>query len=333
MELLLSVTDLKKHFRTPRGYLKAVDGVSLRLEKGQTLGLVGESGCGKSSLGKSIMRLIEPTSGEIFVEGKDILRLGRRELRPFRRKIQYIFQDPYSSLNPRSTVRRILEEPLIVHGIGNQSERRKRIEWLMGKVGLGIECMNNFPHEFSGGQRQRIGIARALALSPSLIICDEPVSALDVSIQAQILNLLCRLQHDLGLSYLFISHDLSVIKYISDRVMVMYLGKIVEVAHHAAIWSEPLHPYTKILMSAVPLPDPKMSKTRKRMALEGDVPSPLNIPSGCRFRTRCPLSIEECAKDEPLLQQVNAEHFVACHLVTEKPNENMRRSCQSRSTS
>jgi peptide/nickel transport system ATP-binding protein len=315
MEPLLFVTDLKKHFTTPRGYLKAVDGVSLRLEKGQTLGLVGESGCGKSTLGKSIMRLIEPTSGEIFFDGQDILSLGKSELRPFRRKIQYIFQDPFSSLNPRSTVRRILEEPLIVHGIGDQSERRKRIQWLMNKVGLGIECINNYPHEFSGGQRQRIGIARALALDPSLVICDEPVSALDVCIQAQILNLLCRLQRDLGLSYFFISHDLSVIKYVSDLVMVMYLGKIVEVAHHASIWSEPLHPYTKILMSAVPLPDPKIAKTRSEIALEGDIPSPLNIPSGCRFHTRCPLAIEECSKTEPMLRQVTPDHFVACDLA------------------
>jgi peptide/nickel transport system ATP-binding protein len=320
MEPLLFVTDLKKHFKTPHGYLKAVDGVSLRLEKGETVGLVGESGCGKSTLGKSIMRLIEPTSGEIFFKGQDILRLGKSELRSFRKKIQYIFQDPFTSLNPRSTVRRILEEPLIVHGIGDQSERRKRIEWLMKKVGLSLDCVNNFPHEFSGGQRQRIGIARALALDPSLVICDEPVSALDVCIQAQILNLLCRLQRDLGLSYLFISHDLSVIKYISDFVMVMYLGKIVEIAHHASIWSEPLHPYTQILMSAIPLPDPKIAKARSDIALEGDIPSPLNIPSGCRFHTRCSLSIEECSKTEPMLKQVSTDHFVACDLVVSPKN-------------
>lgn len=320
MEPILLITDLKKHFKTPSGYLKAVDGVSLRLEKGQTLGLVGESGCGKSTLGRCIMRLIEPTSGQIFFEGQDILQLGKRELRAFRREIQFIFQDPYSSLNPRSTIQRIIEEPLMVHGIGDHSERRKRIELLMSKVGLGIECINNFPHEFSGGQRQRIGIARALALDPSIVICDEPVSALDVSVQAQILNLLCRLQLDLGLSYLFISHDLSVIKYISDRVMVMYLGKIVEIADHASIWSEPLHPYTQILMSAVPVPDPKIAKTRSGIALEGDVPSPLNIPSGCRFRTRCPRSIEECSKTDPMLLEVSAGHFVACDLVVAEKN-------------
>jgi peptide/nickel transport system ATP-binding protein len=316
MEPELVVSDLKKHFKTPRGYLKAVDGVSFRLEKGQSLGLVGESGCGKSTLGKSIMRLIEPTSGGIIFEGQDIMQLGKRELRPYRRKVQYIFQDPYSSLNPRSTVRRILEEPLIVHKMGDKSERRKRVEWLMRKVGLGIECMSNFPHEFSGGQRQRIGIARALALEPRLVICDEPVSALDVSIQAQILNLLSTLQRELGLSYLFISHDLSVIKYISDRVMVMYLGRIVEAADHSSIWSEPLHPYTQILIAAIPVPDPKFAKRLKMGALEGDLPSPLNLPSGCRFRTRCPCVIDECSRSEPVLREVSASHSVACHRVT-----------------
>ncbi|MCG8641681.1 MAG: ATP-binding cassette domain-containing protein [Desulfobacterales bacterium] len=315
MEPLLCVKDLKKYFTTSRGILKAVDGVSLALEKGQTVGLVGESGCGKSTLGKSIMRLTEPTSGNISFEGIDVLSLSKRELRPFRKRIQYIFQDPFSSLNPRSTVQRILKEPLIVHGVKDKTECKNRIEWLMNKVGLGIESLKNYPHEFSGGQRQRIGIARALALNPSLIICDEPVSALDVSIQAQILNLLSKLQRELGLSYLFISHDLSVVKYISDIVMVMYLGKIVEVANHAAIWSEPLHPYTQILMSSAPLPDPVIATKRHETSLKGDVPSPLNVPSGCRFRTRCPIAVKSCSENEPALREVRGDHFVACDLV------------------
>ena len=316
MPPLLSVSNLKKYFRSWRGTVRAVDGVSFQIKAGETVGLVGESGCGKSTLGRTVIRLIEPTGGSIQFDGQDITFLKRGALRPLRQKMQFIFQDPYASLNPRSTVRRILEEPLIVHGVQDYDERSERVERLMEQVGLDPAGAKNFPHEFSGGQRQRIGIARALMLNPRLIVCDEPVSALDVSIQAQILNLLCKLQREFSLSYLFISHDLSVVKFISDRIMVMYLGKIVEIADHRSIWSQPFHPYTQILISAGPVHDPKIAKTRTDLVLEGDLPSPLDVPTGCRFNTRCPYAEADCARYEPQLREVRPGHFVACHLVT-----------------
>ena len=316
MPPLVTVTDIHKSFRTPHGTVRAVDGVSFEINEGETLGLVGESGCGKSTLCRAVIRLSKPTAGSIRFGDVEIATLKRSVLRPFRRKMQYIFQDPYASLNPRSTVQRILKEPLIVHGIGNEAEQNERVEWLMHRVGLDPKGIKNFPHEFSGGQRQRIGIARALALDPSFIICDEPVSALDVSIQAQVLNLLSDLQKELNLAYLFVSHDLSVVKHISDRIMVMYLGKIVEASDHGTIWSSHLHPYTQALISAVPVPEPNVAMTKKRIFLEGDIPSPMNIPSGCRFHTLCPYVVEECTRNEPELREVSAGHFVACHLVT-----------------
>ena len=316
MAPLLLVADLKKHFWTSRGTVSAVDGVSFEIGVGETVGLVGESGCGKSTLGRAVARLIEPTSGSIEFDGQDITHLRQRALRPFRQKLQFIFQDPYASLNPRSTIYRILEEPLIVHGVRNPRERRERVEWLMARVGLDPSMTSKYPHEFSGGQRQRVGIARALMLNPKLIVCDEPVSALDVSIQAQILNLFSDLQQEFNLSYLFISHDLSVIKFISDRIMVMYLGKVVEIADHRFIWAQPFHPYTQILVSAIPVPDPKVARTRAPLIIDSDLPSPLNVPTGCRFNTRCPYTEEKCFHSEPELREAAPGHFVACHFVT-----------------
>lgn len=316
---ILGVSDLVVHFPTRGGLVRAVDGVSLDIACGETLGLVGESGCGKSTLGKTLLRLIRPTSGSIVLDGVEIAHLGRRALRPHRPKMQMIFQDPYASLNPRMSVGRILEEPLIVHRRGTRASRTERVLWLAAKVGLRPDALTRHPHEFSGGQRQRIGIARALALEPKLVICDEPVSALDVSVRAQVINLLMDLKRELGLSYLFISHDLGVVEHVSDRIAVMYLGRLVEVAHRDALWSRPLHPYTRVLMSAVPVPDPRAAATHRQIKLEGDLPSPVAPPSGCRFRTRCPWATGECADAEPALREIAPGHRVACHRVAPGP--------------
>ena len=309
---LLQVRDLVKHFPLEGSdeVLRAVDGVTIIILAGETLGLVGESGCGKSTVGRCILRLYEPTSGEIFFEGREITHLPSDELRALRREMQIIFQDPYSSLNPRLNILSIVGEPLKIHGIGNKRERRDRVADLLQKVGLDPVYMNRYPHEFSGGQRQRIGIARALALNPKLIICDEPVSALDVSVQAQVVNLLQDLQAEFGLTYLFISHGLAVVEHISNRVAVMYLGKIVEIADAVELYRNPLHPYTKALLSAIPVPDPKQK--RNRIVLTGDVPTPINPPSGCRFRTRCPWAIEDCSKIAPELREITPGHAAAC---------------------
>jgi oligopeptide/dipeptide ABC transporter ATP-binding protein len=314
---ILSVRELSKHFGTPNGAVQAVSDVSFELAEGETLGLVGESGCGKSTLGKTIMRLIEPTGGRVVIAGTDITGLSRRALRPHRRLMQMIFQDPYASLNPRKTAGQIIEEPMAVHGLGAKGERRERVRGLMGRVGLRPETADRYPHEFSGGQRQRIGIARALALEPRVIICDEPVSALDVSVQAQVINLLARLQAELGLSYVFISHDLSVVAHVAQRVAVMYLGRIVELASSAEIWTQPLHPYTQALISAVPSADPDAAG-RKRIILEGDLPSPLNPPTGCAFHTRCPVAVDSCRRVAPQLRPLGRNgRLVACDCVGE----------------
>jgi oligopeptide/dipeptide ABC transporter ATP-binding protein len=312
---LLRITDVVKHFRTTRGSVHAVDGVSLDIAAGEVLGLVGESGCGKSTLARLAVRITSPDSGTIALDGVDITTLGRKALRPHRTKMQMIFQDPFASLNPRTTVARIIEEPLIVHRRGNSAERRERVGWLMNKVGLPIEAGNRLPHEFSGGQRQRIGIARALALSPKLIVCDEPVSALDVSIRAQVINLLASLRAEFAIGYLFISHDLSVVEHIADRIAVMYLGKIVELADRRTLWRKPLHPYTQALMAAIP--KPSVTKNRTALPMQAvDPPSPLAPPQGCRFHTRCPHAQEICRVAEPPLKPVeSAGRFVACHLV------------------
>lgn len=309
---LIEVRDLVKHFPVERSdeVLRAVDGVTFDIVSGETLGLVGESGCGKSTVGRCILRLHEPTSGEIRFEGRDITRLASSEMRSLRREMQIIFQDPYSSLNPRLSILSTISEPLRIHGIGSESERRERVADLLSKVGLDPDYMKRYPHEFSGGQRQRIGIARALALNPKFIIADEPVSALDVSVQAQVVNLLQDLQKEFGLTYLFISHGLAVVEHISDRVAVMYLGKIVEIAASEELYRNPKHPYTKALLSAIPIPDPKQK--RERIVLQGDVPTPIAPPSGCRFRTRCPIATSECASMEPRLTDVGKGHLVAC---------------------
>jgi oligopeptide transport system ATP-binding protein len=311
-EELVRVRALVKHFPLEGSddVVRAVDGVTFEIVRGETLGLVGESGCGKSTVGRCLLRLIEPTSGTVEFEGRDVLATGGGELRALRREMQIIFQDPYASLNPRVRVRDIIAEPLVIHGMGGREERRERVAELLRRVGLDPDYMNRYPHEFSGGQRQRIGIARALALNPKLIVADEPVSALDVSVQAQVVNLLQDLQAELGLTYLFISHGLAVVEHISTRVAVMYLGRIVEVASAAELYSQPLHPYTKALLSAIPVPDPR--RKRERIVLEGDVPTPINPPSGCRFRTRCPAAIPECAQIDPDLREVEPGHTVAC---------------------
>ena len=309
---LLNVRNLVKHFPIDNSLdvVKAVDGVSFDIKSGETLGLVGESGCGKSTVGRCLLRLHEPTSGEILFEGKNIVGLPNRDMQLLRREMQIIFQDPYASLNPRLSILSIISEPLKIHGIGTKAEREAKTAELLKKVGLDPNYMRRYPHEFSGGQRQRIGIARALALNPKLIICDEPVSALDVSVQAQVVNLLQDLQAEFGLTYLFISHGLAVVEHISNRVAVMYLGKIVEIAEGRELYDNPLHPYTKALLSAIPIPDPK--KKRERIILKGDVPTPINPPSGCRFRTRCPFAIEDCAKVVPELRGIQPNHFAAC---------------------
>jgi peptide/nickel transport system ATP-binding protein len=309
---LVSVEGLYKYFPVERSdeVVKAVDGVSFEIFQGETLGLVGESGCGKSTVGRSILRLIEPTRGSVTFEGRNVLGLKNREMRALRREMQIIFQDPYASLNPRMKVGDIVAEPLLVHKIGNKDERRARVVDLLKRVGLDPNYASRYPHEFSGGQRQRIGVARALALNPKLIVADEPVSALDVSVQAQVVNLLQDLQKEFGLTYLFISHGLAVVEHISTRVAVMYLGRIVEVAGAAELYVNPLHPYTKALLSAIPVPDP--TRKRERIILTGDVPTPINPPSGCRFRTRCPWAIDDCAKIDPNLREVAPGHAVAC---------------------
>jgi oligopeptide/dipeptide ABC transporter ATP-binding protein len=316
---LLEVKNLKKYFPIKRGILsrtmgqvRAVDGVSFALKRGETLGLVGESGCGKTTVGRSILRLIEPTAGQITFNDQNLLELEREDLRKVRASLQIIFQDPFSSLDPRMNVGQIIAEPIRNHLKVSRTEIRNRVAYLMERVGLHPEHIGRYPHEFSGGQRQRIGIARALALNPLAIICDEPVSALDVSIQAQVINLLAQLQEQMNLSYLFIAHDLSVVEHISDRVAVMYLGRIVELATDKELYQNPLHPYSQALLSAVPIPDPEIR--RKKLVLQGDVPSPINPPSGCSFHTRCPECKEICSRQEPPLQDAGDGHWVACHL-------------------
>jgi oligopeptide transport system ATP-binding protein len=311
-ESLLDVRRLVKHFPVEKSddLVQAVDGVSFAILPGETLGLVGESGCGKSTVGRCLLRLQEPTSGEVFFEGKNIVDLEPSDMRDLRREMQIIFQDPYASLNPRMSILSIVSEPLKIHGVSNKTERQARVADLLTKVGLDANYMNRYPHEFSGGQRQRIGIARALALNPKLIVCDEPVSALDVSVQAQVVNLLQDLQGEFGLTYLFISHGLAVVEHISNRVAVMYLGKIVEIADAKELYKNPLHPYTKALLSAIPVPDPKQK--RERIVLRGDVPTPINPPSGCRFRTRCPIAIPECAEIVPERREIFPGHSAAC---------------------
>ena len=320
-DTLLELEDLKVYFPLRSGIfldrhvgdIKAVDGVSLRIGRGETLGLVGESGCGKSTIGRTILRLYEPTDGRIVFDGRDITHLKEKELRPLRRRIQMVFQDPYASLNPRHSVGRIVGEPIRVHATASKSESSARVRELLSLVGLPPDAASRYPHEFSGGQRQRIGVARALALNPEFLVCDEPVSALDVSIQAQIVNLMEELQHEFGLTYLFIAHDLAVVRHISDRIAVMYLGKIVEVAPADDLYDNPLHPYTITLLSAIPIPDPEVERGRAAIRVAGDLPSPANPPAACRFHTRCPyVQPTRCADEEPPLRQLDG-HLVACH--------------------
>jgi len=320
-QVLVEVSDLKKFFSMkttllgPPSYLKAVDNVSFTIKKGETLGLVGESGCGKTTVGRTLIRLYNPTDGVFHFGGKNVFAFKGKQMLVIRRKIQMIFQDPYASLNPRMTVGDIVGEPLDIHNLAKSAQRTRRVRELLDRVGLLPEHANRFPHEFSGGQRQRIGIARALAVEPSFIILDEPISALDVSIQAQVVNMLENLQQDMGLTYLFIAHDLSMVRHISDRVAVMYLGRIMEIADSVDIYEKPQHPYTKALLSAVPIPDPDLEAKKKRIILEGDVPSPIKPPSGCRFRTRCAQAQEICEQQEPELREIDIGHQVACHLV------------------
>lgn len=324
-EILIEVRNLKKYFTVNHGffakskkYVKAVDDVSFYIRKGETLGLVGESGCGKSTTGRTIIKLYEPTGGEVIYDGVDISKLSEAELKPYRKRMQMIFQDPYASLNSRMTVGDIIGEALDIHNIATGDERNKIIFDLLDRVGLNKDHASRYPHEFSGGQRQRIGIARALAVNPDFIICDEPISALDVSIQAQVVNMLEDLQQELGLTYLFIAHDLSMVKHISDRIGVMYLGKMVELCDAHELYERPEHPYTQSLLSAIPIPDPEVTRAKQRIILEGDVPSPLNPPSGCRFRTRCRYAMDRCAAEEPALRDLGGGHMVACHLMDDK---------------
>ncbi|MGB2991986.1 MAG: dipeptide ABC transporter ATP-binding protein [Paenisporosarcina sp.] len=321
-EPLLRVEGLKKYFPIRKGLLsrvsghvKAVDDVSFYVNKGETLGIVGESGCGKSTTGRMLMRLLEPSEGKVFFDGKELTSISNDDMRKARREIQMVFQDPYASLNPRHTIEKILEEPLIVHGIGDSKERKKKVRDFLEIVGLSSYHAKRYPHQFSGGQRQRIGIARALMTNPKLIIADEPVSALDVSIQAQVLNLMQDLQKELNLTYIFIAHDLGVVRHISDRVGVMYLGKMVEVAVSEKLYDKPLHPYTQALLSAVPVPDPNF--VREQILIKGDIPSPSNPPSGCTFHTRCPFKMDVCTKIVPKLEELESGHSVACHLYGE----------------
>lgn len=322
-EVLVEVQDLKMYFPVTAGLIfqrkvadvKAVDGITFQIKRGETLGLVGESGCGKSTTGRAILQLYRPTAGRVLFDGVDLTKLKGGDLRRFRRRMQMIFQDPYASLNPRMSVGSIIAEPLAIHNLAKGKARKERVQELLSVVGLNPYYANRYPHEFSGGQRQRIGIARALAVEPDFIVCDEPVSALDVSIQAQIINLLEDLQDRFGLTYLFIAHDLSVVRHISDRVAVMYLGHIVELADRNELYEHPLHPYTKALLSAVPIPDPAIEAKRERIILTGDVPSPLRPPPGCVFHTRCPIAIDECRERIPEWRDVGGDHWVACHRV------------------
>lgn len=321
-EVLMEIKDLQMHFPITEGIIfqrkvgavKAVDGISFQIKKGETLGLVGESGCGKSTTGRAILQLYRPTAGTVSYKGQDLTQLKGETLRQMRRHLQIIFQDPYASLNPRMTVGNIVGEPLEVHNLAKGKERIERVRELLRVVGLNPNYVNRYPHEFSGGQRQRIGIARALAVEPDFIVADEPISALDVSIQAQVVNLLEDLQDKFGLTYLFIAHDLSVVRHISDRIAVMYLGKVVELADRNALYETPMHPYTKALLSAIPIPDPVLEEKRQRIILEGDVPSPINPPSGCHFRTRCPIAQEKCKEEPPFIQH-RPDHWVACHFA------------------
>lgn len=323
--VLLSVRNLVKHFPIMRGIIfqkqigavHAVDDISFDIHQGETLGLVGESGCGKSTTGRTILQLYRPTSGQVLFDGIDLVALKGDELRKMRRRMQMIFQDPYASLNPRMTVGEIIGEPLLIHSVAKGKAIQERVEQLLELVGLNPAFSNRYPHEFSGGQRQRIGVARALALQPDLIVCDEPISALDVSIQAQVVNLLEDLQHQFGLTYLFIAHDLSMVRHISNRIAVMYLGVLVELADRNELYNHPLHPYTQALLSAVPIPDPFVEERRRRIILEGDVPSPVNPPSGCRFRTRCKYAKELCSEVKPEWRELQPGHFVACHFAGE----------------
>ncbi|MCX3066017.1 dipeptide ABC transporter ATP-binding protein [Cetobacterium somerae] len=322
-ENLLEIKGLCKHFNLKKSIfeknkkvLHAVDDVTLEIKKGETLGLVGESGCGKTTLGRTVVRLYEPTSGEIVYDNKNITNLNFQEMKSFRRKIQMIFQDPYASLNPRQTIGDIIKEPMEIHNLYEEKNRDKKVLEILELVGLNSSHMSRYPHEFSGGQRQRVGIARALACDPEFIVCDEPISALDVSIQAQIINTLEDLQKKLGLTYLFIAHDLSMVKHISDRVGIMYLGKLVELSTSDEIYNNPLHPYTEALLSAIPIPDPDISSKKERIILEGDIPTPINPKDGCRFKSRCPKAFEKCEEIEPKLVEVRENHKVACHLYT-----------------
>jgi peptide/nickel transport system ATP-binding protein len=321
-KVLLKVDQLKQYFPVktesifkPKAFVKAVDDVSFELFEGETLSIVGESGCGKSTTGRAILRLDEPTDGKVYYSGQNILELNKKEMRKLRGDLQVIFQDPFASLNPRQTVKQILNEAMAIQNVVEKPKRMDRMLELLGYVGLPPEALDRYPHEFSGGQRQRIGIARALAVDPKLIICDEAVSALDVSIQAQILNLLKKLQKQFQLTFLFISHDLSVVRHISDRVMVMYLGKVVEIAEKKDLFDSPLHPYTKALLSSIPVPNPTLK--RERVMLTGDVPSPIDPPTGCRFHTRCPFAVENCKQGEPALREIRNNHFVSCHRAEE----------------
>jgi oligopeptide transport system ATP-binding protein len=324
-DVLISIQNLKVHYKTDGLFsaktVRAVDGVDLDIRKGETLGLVGESGCGKSSLGKALLRLIEPTSGKILFKDTDLVNLSARQMRHHRKHLQMIFQDPYASLNPRMTVGQIIGEPIKTFGIAKGKELEEMVQELMETVGLSRRFVKRYPHEFSGGQRQRIGIARALALNPEFVVADEPISALDVSIQAQIMNLLEKLQAEKNLTYLFISHDLRAVRHLSDRVAVMYLGEIVELCDSKALYDEPLHPYSQALISAVPIPNPEIEKKRAKLILKGDVPSPINPPEGCRFHTRCPFAISECARFKPGLVEIKTNHMAACIRISkEHPN-------------
>ncbi|MBI5955688.1 MAG: ATP-binding cassette domain-containing protein [Chloroflexi bacterium] len=322
-EILLEVKGLKMHFPLTQGIIiqrqvgavKAVDGLNFFIRRGETLGLVGESGCGKSTTGRAILQLYRPTAGQVLFEGQDLCKMGGERLRQMRRRMQMIFQDPYASLNPRMTVGNIIGEPMEIHNLAKGKDKQEKVQELLRVVGLNPYFSNRYPHEFSGGQRQRIGVARALAVQPEFIVCDEPISALDVSIQAQIINLLEELQAEFHLTYLFIAHDLSVVRHLSDRVAVMYLGKIVELATRQEIYEKPLHPYTKALLSAVPIPDPTVEARRERIILVGDVPSPVNPPSGCNFHTRCPIAIPLCSEQEPAFVDKGVDHWAACHRV------------------